>query len=169
MLSRRFFLAAATAALSLSPALAHSDHPEGFHVHDAYARIGATGSGAVFLTLHNNTAQDERLTGARTDIAERAELHTHTMTADGVMQMVPIEGGVAMPYGEMHEFVRGGDHIMLMGLTRELKDSDTFSLTLVFDSGAEFTFDVVVDNARMPGDSGDMPMEGHGTGHGTGG
>ncbi|MBK6468759.1 MAG: copper chaperone PCu(A)C [Rhodobacter sp.] len=64
-----------------------------------------------------------------------------------------------MPAGEMHSFVRGADHVMLMGLTRELKDGDVFPLTLVFESGAEFTFDVVVDNARKPAE-GEMMMEG---------
>ncbi len=170
MLSRRFVLAAAAAfALPLSaPAFAES-HPEVFHVHDAYARsMGGIGaSGAVFLMLHNNSTTDERLIGARTDVAEKAELHTHKMTDDGVMQMMQIEGGVPLAAGEAHVFDRGGDHVMLMGLTRALKDGDSFALTLLFESGAEVTIDVVVDNARKPGAMGEgMMMDGQGHMHG---
>ena len=161
MLSRRFLLAA-TAALALAPTFAFAeDHPEVFHVHDAYARsMGGVGaSGAVFMMLHNNGATDDRLIGAKGDVAQKLELHTHKMTDDGVMQMLEIEGGVPMPAGEMHSFERGADHVMLMGLTRELRDGDSFPLTLVFESGAEMTFDVVVDNARKTGEAA-MDMEG---------
>jgi copper(I)-binding protein len=156
MLSRRsLILAAALSALALPLArpAAAQDHPEQFHVHDAYARSngGAGGTGAVFFLLHNNGTEDDLLVGARTDLAEKAELHTHVMTADGVMQMREIAGGVPMPAGEMHEFVRGGDHVMLMGLTRALQDGEHFPLVLSFASGAQLTLDVVVDNARKPG------------------
>lgn len=154
MMSLRFTLAAAAAAFSLAaPALADdamTSHPDGMiHVHDAYARNSGVGSGAVFFTIHNNTQTDDRLVGARTEVAERAELHTH-VEEDGVMKMVAIEGGIALPFGEMHELKRGGDHVMLMGLKQELKDGDSFPLTLVFEHYPEMTFDVVVDNARKP-------------------
>jgi len=166
MLSRRFLLAA-FAALTLAPTFAYAEeHPEVFHVHDAYARsMGGIGaSGAVFMMLHNNGSTDDRLIGVKTEVAQKAELHTHNMTEEGMMQMLEIEGGVPMPAGEMHSFERGGDHVMMMGLTRELKDGDSFPLTLIFESGAELTLDVTVDNARKPGDA-PMEMEGHD--HGT--
>lgn len=175
MLSRRIVLAAALAALTapvLAPAQAE-EHPEGFHVHDAYARsMGGVGaSGAVFMMLHNNGATDDRLVGAKSDVAAKLELHTHKMTAEGVMQMLEIEGGIPLAAGEAHVFERGADHVMLMGLTRELKDGDVFPLTLVFESGAEFTFDVAVDNARKPDAMGEGMMEGqdHGHSHGASG
>jgi copper(I)-binding protein len=160
MLSRRFLLAA-LAALTLATPLAHAeDRPEVFYADDAYARsMGSIGaSGAVFMMLHNNGTTDDRLIGARVDVAQKAELHTHKMTDEGMMQMLEIEGGVPMPAGEMHSFERGADHVMLMGLTRELKDGDSFPLTLIFESGAELSFDVTVDNARKPGDA-PMKME----------
>lgn len=179
MLSRRSLLSAALALATLAafapalapPARAHDEHPEGFHAHNAYARITGTSSGprsgAVFFTFHNNTQTDELLIGARTEVADVAELHTHTMTADGVMQMGQIEGGVPMPWGEMHAFQRGGDHVMLMGLSRDLKQGDIFPLTLIFASGQEFTLEVVVDNDRAP-DAGGMEGMDH-SAHGASG
>ena len=167
MLSRRIFLAASAAALALTSALATAPTAAlahgtaSFEVHDPYARAlgGAGSSGAVFLHLTNTGHHDDRLIGARTDVAEKAELHTHIMTADGVMQMREIEGGIAIAAGETHVFQRGSDHIMLMGLTRALAPGETFSVTLIFESGAEVAFDVAVDNDRKAEDAA-MPMQG---------
>jgi len=171
------FAAAAASLFLLVLPVAAEEHPEGMHIHDVYARSNGTegGSGAIFLMIHNNTETDDRLIGASTTIAAKAELHTHKESADGVMQMMQIEGGVALPAGEMHEFARGGDHVMLMGLTRALQDGDTFPLTLTFEQAGAITVDAVVDNDRKPGEGmmdhsghGDMDHSGH-TGHGTGG
>ena len=161
-------LAATAAAFCLlalpfaAPAMAE-EHPEGMHIHDVYARSNGAegGSGAVFLMLHNNTGTDDVLVGASTEVAEKAELHTHKESADGVMQMMKIEGGIALPAGEMHELARGGDHVMLMGLTRALKDGDTFPLTLTFEQAGAITVQAVVDNARKPGE-GMMDHSAHG-------
>lgn len=136
------------------------EHPEGIHVHDAYARIG-NGSGAVFFMIHNNTDKDLTITGAHTTVAKMAELHTHVEGDDGVMKMQKIEGGVALPSGEMHEFARGGDHVMLMGLTAAPKDGESFDLFLTFDDGEELSVPVVVDNARKPGEVNMMDHSGH--------
>ncbi len=165
------FLPAAAAALALcfaAPVLAQ-EHPEGLHIHDVYARSNGAvgGSGAVFFMIHNNTETDDRLIGVATDVAQKAELHTHVESADGVMQMTQIEGGIALPSGEMHELARGGDHVMLMGLTRALKDGDTFALTLTFEKAGDVQIEATVDNARKPGEGGMMmDHDSMGDGHG---
>lgn len=172
----RFTIAALAACLSLSAPLAAmaEEHPAGMHIHDVYARVngGVGKTGAVFLMMHNNTETGDRLIAARADVAERVELHTHKESADGVMQMIKIEDGIPMPAGEMHELARGGDHVMLLGLTRELADGDSFPLTLVFETAGEVTVDAVIDNARKPGMGGHdhdaMHGDGHGEGHGHG-
>lgn len=167
----RTLVAAAAAILSLSaPLFAHGtgesmeEHPEGIHIHDAYARTmgGVGASGAVFFIIHNNTDADVTITGAASDVAQMVQLHTHKEDANGVMQMIQIEGGVPVPSGEMHEFKRGADHVMLMGLTREVKDGDIITVTLTFDGADPVTFDAVVDNARKPGEGGMEGMD-HGS------
>lgn len=157
----RTLLAAAAATLALGlPALAE-DHPADIHIHDAYARaMGGIGkSGAVFFVMHNNTDTDDRLIDARAEVADRVELHTHKADANGVMQMLHVPEGFALPAGGMHELARGGDHVMLMGLRTALKDGDSFPLTLVFEKAGEITLDVTLDNARKPM-MGDMKMQG---------
>lgn len=171
-MSIRTLLAATAATLCLAlPAMAQ-EHPDGMHVHDVYARSNGAigGSGAIFFMMHNNTETDDRLISAAAPVAEKVELHTHIEDENGVMQMREIEGGIALAAGDMHEMARGGDHVMLMGLTTELKDGDTFPLTLTFEQAGEVTVEAVVDNARKPGegamDHDGHDMHGHGA-HGT--
>jgi periplasmic copper chaperone A len=147
-------LAAALAALCLGPVWADEVvHPEGLHIHDAYAR--ATGkTGAIYFMVHNNTEVDDRILSAETDVAERSMLHSQTETADGIMEMRDMADGLPLPAGEMVELVRGGDHIMLMGMSGAMQDGDTITLTLTFAHAAPMVIEVPVDNARKPGEGG---------------
>jgi periplasmic copper chaperone A len=146
--------AALAAAAFALPALAE----DGLSVHDAYARISPH-AGAVFLVIENHGAAEDRLVSAATDAAGRVELHTHKEDANGVVQMLAVEGGLAVPAGGTLELARGGDHIMLMDLGRVLADGDSFTVTLGFESGASVPVEVTVDNARKPAGHG---AQGHG-------
>src|SRR5690606_35945517 len=95
------------------------------------ATPGAATVGAGFLTLVNRGGEDDRLTGARTPIAERVEIHTHRVE-DGVMRMRPVEGGVALPAGGTVTFEPGGLHLMMIGLDRKLVAGESVPLTLDF-------------------------------------
>lgn len=151
----RSMMAAAVAACLSMPAFAQ-DAP--IMVMDAYARtMGGIGkSGAVFFMMHNMSGADDVLVGAKSDVAEMVELHTHIEDANGVMQMVQIEGGIALPADGMAELKRGADHVMLMGLTRELKDGDVIDLTLQFQNAGEVAIQATVDNARGQNGEGEM-------------
>lgn len=153
---RTFSLTAAAALLAM-PAFAC----DGFEAHDAYARSSTSmsQSGAVFMMMHNHGDADCRLTAARSDVAQRVELHTHLTDDNGVMRMVEVEEGFALPAGGEHALARGGDHVMLMGLHDALEQGESLTLTLVFEDGSETELEVPVDNQRMPA-SGSM---GHGT------
>ena len=126
-------------------------------VSDAYARASNPKVGGVFMTLSNAASAPARLVAVRTDAAASAELHTHIME-DGIAKMRPVDA-IEVPAGGMHMLQRGGDHVMLMGLTAPLAQGDAVSLTLVFDDGTELPLEVQVDNERH-----DAPME-HGQGH----
>jgi copper(I)-binding protein len=89
------------------------------------------------------------------------------MDANGVARMVEVEDGFAVAPGETHVLKRGGDHVMLMGLTRPLADGDTFELKLVFEREGEVVLEVPVDLNRAPA-SGHDSHGGHGA-HGMGG
>jgi copper(I)-binding protein len=154
-------LAAASLALSFPGAVAAHD---GVHINQPYVRAGAQ-SGGVFMVIVNHAAADDRLIAASTDAAQKVELHTHLEGADGVMQMVEVPEGFVIPAEGEHALERGGDHVMLMGLTRKLETGDTITLTLTFERAGEVTVEVPVDNDRPAGGMGKMD---HGMNHGAG-
>lgn len=158
--TRRAAMALVGSLLASALALGAEEHPASLHVHDAYARVsgGIGAAAAVFFMIHNGTGADLVITGASSPQARMAGLHTHVAGADGLMQMLPIEGGVALPAGTAHVFERGADHVMLMGLTEALADGASLTLTLTFDAAPPLTVTVPVDNARKPGAA---PMPGH--------
>ncbi len=132
--------------------MATSAFAEGLMVKDPYARAARPNAptGAAFMKLINHSDQDITLMGVSSDVAKRVELHAHIDNGEGVMQMSEIEGGITIPAGEMHMMNRGGDHVMMMGLTQSLVDGETFSVTFEFENGAEMVVEIPVDNARKP-------------------
>jgi copper(I)-binding protein len=117
-------------------------------VEDAYVRSASPMSGAAFMTLRNDGDTADRLVAAGSDAAERVELHTHSMDANGVMRMTEIEGGLPLDAGASAEMKRGGDHVMLMGLTRKLETGDAITVTLTFEQAGDMTVEIPVDNDR---------------------
>ena len=111
------------------------------------SRPGAP-SGAAFMVLTNNADTADRLTGVASDAAARVELHSNSEDANGVMQMLPIEDGIAIPAGGSHALERGGDHVMFMGLTDAVEQGDTITMTLTFEQAGEIIIEVPVDLTR---------------------
>lgn len=145
---------AAVAALLPMAALAH----DGMHINDAYARSANAKTGAIFLTLENHRKVPCTLESVASEVAERVELHAHTED-DGIMRMGRIEGGITVPAGATHQMSRGGDHVMLLGLTRPLEDGDSIELTFDFGECGTEAATAVVDNQRQE-------SHGHAEGHG---
>ncbi|GAB4390111.1 copper chaperone PCu(A)C [Albidovulum sp.] len=140
--------AALAAALITLPALA-ARAADGITIEDAYARImPGSQAGAAFMRIRNDGGTDDRLIGASAEIARRAELHTHRTGANGEMQMLHVPEGFAIPAGGSHDLARGGDHVMLMGLTRRPAEGESFALVLTFEKAGEITIEVPVDNRR---------------------
>lgn len=137
------YVLAAIAALSPMAAFAH----EGVHIEEAYIRSGNPKSAAAFMRLDNHASKPCTLRGASSTAAERAELHGH-QEADGVMRMIQIEP-IEIPANGSHMLMRGGDHVMLLGLVEPLKDGDTVQMLLDFDCGQE-EVEIPVDNQRQP-------------------
>lgn len=155
-MSLKSVLFAATAVLSFAGA-AYAEGAK-IMVHDQYARVSAkmSSSGAAFMEIANVTGEADQLIGVRSDIAKRVELHTHMETGDGVMKMMHVEEGFAIPAEGSHMLQRGGDHVMFMGLKQELKHGDVVPVTLVFQNAGEVTIEIPVDLERKPGQGGHM-------------
>lgn len=144
----RFLLPAAFAASFAMPAIAC----DGLEIVDPFARSSSAmaQSGAAFMGLVNTGDADCQMIAARSDVAQRVELHTHIEDDHGVMRMVEVEGGFTIPAGGEHSLERGGDHIMFMGLTNPFEQGDELAVTLVFDGDSEMEIVIPVDLERMP-------------------
>lgn len=155
-------LASTLGLLALNSTLASAAMAEGITLRDAYVRVsGAMAkSGAAFMVIENAGAEADRLVAARSDVAAKVELHTHKHGADGVMQMVEVPEGFAIPAGGAHELARGGDHVMFLGLTRPLAQGDVVQVTLSFEKAGDVAVEIPVDLTRDTG--GMMPGAGHG-------
>ena len=110
----------------------------------AYARasIPNVPNSAAFFVIKNNSDKDIAITSANSDIAEKNELHTH-IKENKMMKMMKIEKLVA-PAKSSLELKSGGDHVMLMGLKKELKAGDEINLELSFSDGDKKSIKVPV-------------------------
>jgi copper(I)-binding protein len=107
--------------------------------------LGPTGAGTaeVLLRIVNNGASDDRLLGGSTPVAGSIEIHQMTMDGD-VMSMAPIEGGLVIPAGQTIDFGEHDLHVMLIGLRQDLRDGDSFELTLDFEQAGSVAVTVPV-------------------------
>src|SRR3546814_16908753 len=77
------------------------------------------------------------------EVAERVELHTHTMDGN-VMQMRRVEA-LEIPAQGKAALQPGGIHIMLIGLKQPLREGERFPLTLTFAKAGAVTVEVAVE------------------------
>ncbi len=87
---------------------------------------------AVYFTLQNNEDEADLLTGGRTDLAERIEIHRSQEDAMGVMRMRHHTSVDILPESELR-FEPGGYHLMVLGLKRPLEEGMRFPITLYFE------------------------------------
>lgn len=113
-------------------------------VNETWARPASKGeNGAVYFVIQNDTASDDALISASTDIASPAEAHMSMMDDQGVMSM-KMQEAVQVPAGERIALKPGGLHIMLIDLKQDLKVGDTFTLILRFEKAGGITVQVEV-------------------------
>jgi periplasmic copper chaperone A len=119
---------------------------------DAWARAtpGGAQTAAAYVTVES-TAGD-RLTGASTPAAQKAEIHEMTMDGN-VMKMRPVEG-IDLPAGQSVTLKPGGYHIMLTGLAKPLQEGQTFPLTLDFAKAGTRQVTVSVEKVGAMGPGG---------------
>ncbi len=102
--------------------------------------------GAVYVTIENRGAADDRLAGAFTDHAAMAMVHQNEVV-NGVARM-RMAGEINVSAGDRIDMVPGGTHIMLEGLRAPLSTGDRFDLVLRFRKSGEKTVKVIVAKAE---------------------
>ncbi|MBW6506052.1 MAG: copper chaperone PCu(A)C [Rhodobacteraceae bacterium] len=131
-------------------------------ISDAYARVSTptSVSGGAFFIIENTGTEADHLLSASSAISEKTELHTHIADAAGVMQMVEVPEGWAIPAGGTHALKRGADHVMFLGLKNPLKHGDVVEVTLKFAKAGDVLVQIPVDLERDAPASGAAPMAG---------
>jgi copper(I)-binding protein len=103
-------------------------------VADAWARpTGSSGTTAAYMTIANRGNTADVLKRVRSKKVKSIEMHQATVTADGVVQMRKVEGGLPIDAGASLVFEPGGTHVMLLGLGDALNAGEQLLLTLEFD------------------------------------
>ena len=100
--------------------------------------MAAAGTGAVFMLLKNGGGETDRLLGGQTDVAQVVEIHETVMEGD-VMKMQMLATGLEVPAGGEVLLKPGSYHIMLIGVNRDLKVGDRFTVDLQFEKSGTLT------------------------------
>jgi periplasmic copper chaperone A len=117
-----------------------------------------------FVTIENSGEASDRLIGATSPIAGRAELHAMSMR-DGTMIMQQVKNGIEIPPGGTVTLAPGGLHIMFMKLSESLVEGGTVSVILSFENAGdiEILFPVQAMGARQPVESHQNGSHEHGS------
>jgi periplasmic copper chaperone A len=158
-----FFTLALALALSAAPALAQEFKGGDIVIEKPWARATPKGAevGSGYLTIHNNGAAPDRLTGGSADFGA---LEVHQMSsANGVSQMRELKDGLAIPPHGSVGFSPGGYHLMFTHLTHPLTKGESVKATLNFEHAGpiEVEFGVMGIGASGTGamkGMGDMKM-----------
>nr|WP_055504209.1 copper chaperone PCu(A)C [Nonomuraea pusilla] len=109
---------------------------------DPWVKTTKEGMTAAFGTLVNDGDADVTVTAGASPLSPKVELH-EVVESGGKMVMRPKAGGFVVPAHGRLELKPGGDHIMLMGVTEEVKPGARVAFTLTVKDGAPLQFTAV--------------------------
>ena len=98
----------------------------------------ASGMSAAYFTIVSGQVAADELTAVSTPVAGMSTIHETTSDASGMTGMSPV-ASVVVPGGGTVAFEPGGYHVMLEGLTQELKVGDSVQLVLTFKIAGRIT------------------------------
>ncbi len=97
---------------------------------------------ALYFTIENTSEITDTLYKVESEIAERIEIH-ETYSSGDVMGMREV-GMIIIEAGSDFELIPGAYHIMLMKLTRDLKEDEIGDFILHFKNAGEIKITAVV-------------------------
>lgn len=96
----------------------------------------------IFGTIKNTSDKEIVIVSGSQDQSARTELH-ETAMVNGSMQMRPVQGGYTIPAGGTFELKPGGNHVMIMDMTKPLPAGSTAKVTLTTKDGKTLAFDAL--------------------------
>lgn len=115
---------------------------------------------AAFGMLGNSSAQSMTVVAASTPYAKAVQLHEVVMK-DGAMVMQEKAGGFVIPASGILELKPGGNHLMFIGLKKDVTAGKMVPITLYTSTGGSVTIKVLAK--VFNGANEEYPGGGHGT------
>ena len=117
---------------------------------------GAQSAGG-YLTISNAGSAPDTMTGATTEAATDALLHTMNMNGS-VMEMAPMAGGLALPPGSTVALSPMGDHLMLTGMEQPFVTGQCVQMVLHFAKAGDLPIELTIGGpGQMTPPTGDTP------------
>ena len=146
----------------LGSIMAITANAHGFELGDLFVRhpyatpslVGSQNGAVYFKGIKNAGKEADQLLSAKTQVADKVEIHEMTMDGD-VMKMRPLSS-IEIPAGGEVSVAKGnpnGYHLMLLGLKQALKDGDRFPVWLTFKRSGEVKVEVYVQTPKAPAQS----------------
>ncbi|MFJ4192813.1 copper chaperone PCu(A)C [Pseudomonas sp. NPDC089534] len=101
-------------------------------VDDAWVRATVASQSATGAFMTVTADSDSKLVSVASPVAKDVQIHEMSMK-DDVMKMGPVSS-VDLPAGKAVTFDPNGYHVMLMGLTGQVKEGDSVPLTLTVEN-----------------------------------
>jgi copper(I)-binding protein len=114
----------------------------GLTITDPWVKTAKKGMTAAFGILVNTTDTEATVVSATSPLAPKIELH-EAADSGGKMVMRPTKGGFVIPARGTHQLQPGGDHLMLMGVTEQVKPGAQIPFTLTLKNGKTLNFTAV--------------------------
>ena len=104
---------------------------------------------SAYFTIKNNGDTDDALVAASAPVADMVSLH-EVVTQGAESKMQPVDK-IDVPAGGETQLKPGGLHVMLEELTQDLKEGDSYTLTLEFESGLTMDVEITVESYTSDG------------------
>ncbi|MEU8246272.1 copper chaperone PCu(A)C [Nonomuraea sp. NPDC048916] len=125
-----------------APAQAAAPAGAGLSITDPWVKTTKEGMTAAFGVLVNDSDAEVTVVSAGSPLSPTVELH-EVVESGGKMVMRAKKGGFVIPAHGTHQLEPGGDHIMLMGVTEEVKPGARIPFTLTVKDGKPLEFTAV--------------------------
>ncbi len=111
---------------------------------DSWVKAANDGMSAAFGNLTNNGENDITVTSVSTPASTKLELHETVANESGQMVMRVKTGGFTIPARGSLALEPGGNHIMLLDITKPLKAGEETAFTLTFSDDSTYEFNASV-------------------------
>ncbi len=89
-------------------------------------------SSAAYGNLWIDSKEEKTLTEIQCTGYTTVEWHKSSSDARGIMRMRKVPFPITLKQNQMYSFVKGGDHLMLLGKKQPIKEGDQLGLTFIF-------------------------------------